>query len=591
MASGNHEQLNRAFWRENGWRQIMLILRRYRRCVAAILISTLGIYASSLSVPIVIKNIIDGITSGKSALLVSILGLVAITLAIIDVQLADVRRWLVIYLGQRVDRHISLQIMKHVLGARLDDANRNTGEILNRTEQADKIKTFLIDLIPTSIFDIGGALIAACLIFAYSAYCGLAVALITAGAFWQSKKILSTYYARVFTQFKLVSDRQGNMAETVSGLPTIKALAMERGRFRLWDAKTEALINTYSGTANIMRRFFRVTRLSQHVLTLSVVGIGGVELMQGLLSVGEVFAILMLTGKISSPLLNSSDVVRQTQEVAVAVSELGALLEVQQERANVPVPLCIPLQGAIEFRNVTYRYSAKASPAISGLTLQLPSEGFIAIIGRNGSGKSTLLRLAQGLLREFEGEILVDGIDVRSFHPRWLRSQMAVVNQDTVLFAGTVRENVTCWSSGVTSAEIEAALRLAGAWDFVNDLPEKLKTNLTENAANLSGGQRQRLSIARALLREPKIVLLDEPTAFLDAEAAVALEAKLSEWGKGRLTILVSHHLAATRRAQTIILMDKGKIVALGNHSELLESSALYRSLWHDYFRGSSEDM
>ncbi len=255
MASGNHEQLNRAFWRENGWRQIMLILRRHRRCVAAILISTLGIYASSLSVPIVIKNIIDGITSGKSALLVSILGLVAITLAIIDVQLADVRRRLVIYLGQRVDRHISLHIMKHVLGARLDDANRNTGEILNRTEQADKIETFLIDLIPTSIFDIGGALIAACLIFAYSAYCGLAVALITAGAFWQSKTILSTYYARVFTQFKLVSDRQGNMAETVSGLPTIKALAMERGRFRLWDVKTEALINTYGGTANIMRRF------------------------------------------------------------------------------------------------------------------------------------------------------------------------------------------------------------------------------------------------------------------------------------------------------------------------------------------------
>ena len=167
---------------------------------------------------------------------------------------------------------------------------------------------------------------------------------------------------------------------------------------------------------------------------------------------------------------------------------------------------------------------------------------------------------------------------------------MAVVNQDAVLFAGTIRENVSSWMLAVTDAEIDAALRLAGAWEFVNELPGKLDARLDENAANLSGGQRQRLSVARAVLRDPKIILLDEPSAFLDPEAAVDLESRLSGWGKGRLMILVSHHLAATRTADAIILMEKGTVAAQGTHCELLAGSVLYRSLWNDYLRGTGAE-
>jgi ABC-type bacteriocin/lantibiotic exporter with double-glycine peptidase domain len=295
----------------------------------------------------------------------------------------------------------------------------------------------------------------------------------------------------------------------------------------------------------------------------------------------------MLTGKVSTPLLSAADVARQFQEAAVAVSELGLLLDAPQDRANVPVPVRAPLSGGINFRNVTHRYGAGATPAIAGLSLQLPETGLIAIIGRNGSGKSTMLRLTQGFLRDFAGELLMGEVEVRAYHPRSLRSQMAVVNQDTILFAGTIRENVTCWTPAVPDTEVEAALHLASAWDFVEGLPDRLSARLIENGANLSGGERQRLSVARAVLRDPKIILLDEPTAFLDAEAAVSLEGRLCVWGKGRLMILVTHHLAAARLAETIILMDKGMVAAQGGHNELLGTSALYRSLWNDYLRGS----
>ena len=259
---------------KSGWKLIARILKRQRRRVAGILLSTLGVYASSLSVPIVIQNIIDGITSRQPAVFIGTLGILAMLLSIIDVFLADIRRSMVISLGQRVDRNISAEIMAHVLGARID-VGHNAGEILNRTEQTDKIKTFMIDIMPSSLFEIGGAFIATVLIFTYSAYCGLIIFLIAGGGFLLSKNILDTFHKDVFSQFKLRSERQGNLAETLSGLITIKALAMEPGRFRVWIAKTKKLINAYGNTSHILRRFFRITRMSQHLLTLAVVGVGG----------------------------------------------------------------------------------------------------------------------------------------------------------------------------------------------------------------------------------------------------------------------------------------------------------------------------
>jgi ABC-type bacteriocin/lantibiotic exporter with double-glycine peptidase domain len=515
------------------------------------------------------------------------MGLLTIALSIADVFFVDLRRMMTIILGQSVDRQISLEIMARILGARMDIAGRNTGEILNMTEQADKIKIFIIDIIPSAVFEIGSAIIAAGMIFVYSAYCGVGLLLIIAGSFLLAKNILHSLRAHAQFQFKSRAEKQGNMAETVGGLATIKALAIEPGRFRLWGAKSKTSINAYGSTAQIHRRFSRMIRLSQHLLTLTVVGIGGFEMMHGLLSVGELFAILILRGKVMSPLLSSADVARQFQEVAVALKELGRLIDAPPERANVPMPVRTLLTGGISFSNVVYRYNANSAPAINGISLRLPETGLIAIIGRNGSGKSTMLRLCQGLLRDFEGSVELGGRDIRSYHPRWLRSQMAVVNQDTVLFAGTVRQNVSCWTTGVSDAGIEQALRLAGAWEFVSEFLDKLDTQLSENGANLSGGQRQRLSVARAMLRDPKIIFLDEPTDFLDAEAAVNLEQQLSAWGQGRLMILVSHHLAATRLADMIVVMDKGTVAAQGRHVDLLQESPLYGSLWNDYLRGS----
>jgi subfamily B ATP-binding cassette protein HlyB/CyaB len=263
------EWLNRAAWHGSGWRLIGKILHLNRFKVAAILMVTLGVYASSLSVPIVVQNIVDGITAGKSAIFIFILGLLSIILAITDVLLADIRRSMVISLSQRVDQHISLEIMRHVLGSRVDVAKYNTGEILNRTNQTDTLKQFLIDLLPAAVFDTGGAIIAAIMIFAYSIFCGFSVLLITVVGFLLAKGILRPFHASIFHEFKLNDEKQSYLAETVGGLTTIKALAIEPRRFRVWVAKINAVISAYGDTEHIHRRFIRVMRMSQHALTLA----------------------------------------------------------------------------------------------------------------------------------------------------------------------------------------------------------------------------------------------------------------------------------------------------------------------------------
>lgn len=569
-----------------GWRLIAKFLRRHRLRVAGVVAATLAVYAASLAVPIVTQRIVDGIRGGLSPGSIGALGALALVLALVDVAVADARRSMIIALGQRLDRRISLEIMVRVLGARIDVAEPDVGAILNRAEQTDKIKHFLIDQLPNSVSEIGVGAIATIFIFFYSFPCGLAVSLIAVGGFLLSRHILSTFYANVSRQFKLKMDKQGYLAETVGGLSTVKALAVEPGRFRVWGTKIKAAAAAYGTAEHNLRRFVRITRLSQHLLTLAVVGIGGFQMLYGGLSVGELFAVLMLAGKISAPLLGSADLARQSQDVAVAMRELGVLLDTPPDRAAAAPPVRTPLSGGIDFSDVMYRYAGRTTPAIAGLSLRFPADGLVAVIGRNGSGKTTLLRLMQGLLRDYEGTITIAGVEIRAYHPRWLRSQMAVVNQDTVLFAGSVRDNVTSWTSGVSDAQIENALHLADASDIVRKLPGGFDARLIEQGANLSGGQRQRLAVARAVLRDPTIVLLDEPTSFLDAEAAVNLEERLCAWGKGRLMILVTHHLTAIRPADHIILMDDGTISAQGTHAELSVASALYRSLWNDYLRG-----
>ena len=387
------------------------------------------------------------------------------------------------------------------------------------------------------------------------------------------------------TVFPLRAAQQNVLSETVTGIATVKALAVESNRMRRWTSTTDAFLDGLRAQLEKEGAFGIASQVASRLLALLVVVVGCWRLEAGHISVGDLLALQVLAGRVTGPLLTSGDVFAIYQRTDVAIDEIDRLMSAPRERAAVHPPVRAFASSGIVVRNLSLTYPGATTPALAGLDFDLPSRGVVALIGRNGSGKSTMIKILLGMRQDYEGRVEIAGEDIRDYDPRWLRAQFGVVNQDTVLFSGTIRDNL---ASGqiVDDATLEDALRFADALDFVRALPEGIDTEI-KAGATLSGGQRQRLAIARAMIRDPRIALFDEPGAFLDAEAAVALERRLTAWAKDRLVILVTHHLLATRTADKIIVLDQGRCVGQGTHDVMLRDVPEYATLWDDYNRNA----
>lgn len=248
-----------------------------------------------------------------------------------------------------------------------------------------------------------------------------------------------------------------------------------------------------------------------------------------------------------------------------------------------------PLDGAITFDKVRFSYNGAATPALDGVTFEIPAGTTFGIVGKSGSGKTTVTRLLQGLHTVDEGLIKIDGHDLREVDLNHLRSSMGVVLQESFLFTGTIRENIVIGRPSATTSDVLRALRMAGADEFVERLPAGLNTRLEEGSSNLSGGQRQRLAIARALLRDPPILILDEATSALDAESEAIIQFNLANIARGRTLVIVSHRLSSLASADKIMVIDQGRINDIGTHAELMRRCAIYRNLWNQQNRHAVE--
>ena len=567
-----------------GWRWIgrSLLLRRGQ--TALVLIMTGAVYAVSLVFPVATQKAVDHIVAGRAGLELALLGTAALASITLEAALSYWRQRRVIELSTFLDRRISRRAFAHLLRLRIDGADFRSGDAINHFKQAEKIRDFVLFEIPRALFDFGGALVALSMCFYYDVAVGIALLLsaplliLAVGKqFRDSDTLAENYYTSIGV-------RQNTLAETVNRIASVKALALESARMRRWEATTEDMLDKFRALRELYRSFNLRAQIAARGMTLLVLAVGCWGLFQGNLTVGELVALQLLSGRITFPLMASSDFYRSYKDVDVAIRQIAGFLAQPRERAAVNPPLRHLGPGGIRMSNVSLTYPGGASPALDGITLSLPEKGMIALVGRNGSGKSTLIRILLGLRRDYAGTVEIGGRDLKDYDPRWLRSRIGVVDQDTVLFAGTVRENLTS-ARPLSEPALREALKFSGALDFVEALPGGLDAELTENGRSLSGGQRQRLSVARAMVRDPELMLLDEPAAFLDAEAAVALEKQFAAWGRTGLMIIVSHHLAATRHADRILVLDKGRLVGDGRHERLVETVPEYASLWMDYAR------
>jgi ATP-binding cassette subfamily B protein len=290
---------------------------------------------------------------------------------------------------------------------------------------------------------------------------------------------------------------------------------------------------------------------------------------------------MMLTQRIASPLIQLSHLLQQYDEARIAVRTIAALVNQPAEEGRSRVRIRTPLKGRIEFEDVRFCYRGAAKPALDGVSFTVPEGTILGVMGRSGSGKTTVARLLQMLDSNYEGLIKIDGNDLREIDVDHLRSSLGVVPQECFLFSGTIRDSIAAAKPDASFEDIVYAARLAGAEEFIDHLPRGYETYIQEGSTNLSGGQRQRLAIARALLGDPRILILDEATSSLDAESEAIVNANLLRIAKGRSLVVISHRLSMLVPADAVLVLDRGRVYDVGRHDELLERCDIYRALWH----------
>jgi subfamily B ATP-binding cassette protein HlyB/CyaB len=288
----------------------------------------------------------------------------------------------------------------------------------------------------------------------------------------------------------------------------------------------------------------------------------------------------MLAGRVSTPILRLAQLAQDVQQVRISIARLGDILNATPEPEHNPTRAALPpIEGAVRFDRVRFRYGPDTPEVLDGIDLEIRAGEVLGVVGPSGSGKSTLASLMQRLHVPTHGRVLVDGVDLALVDPAWLRRQVGTVLQENELLNRSVRDNIALAEPTAPMDRVIAAARLAGAHEFILELPFGYDTPLEERGRNLSGGQRQRIAIARALIGDPRILILDEATSALDAESEEIVQANLRKIAQGRTVIIIAHRLSAVRTADRIITVERGRITESGSHRDLIAANGRYADL------------
>lgn len=322
---------------------------------------------------------------------------------------------------------------------------------------------------------------------------------------------------------------------------------------------------------------------------LLVLWFGGRMIVNGELTLGTLMAFNIFVGYLFAPAQRLMNVAADTQSSFVALDRLCELFETKREVDDPQEPLELgEVRGDVSFRQISFSYNPD-QPVLRRINLDVPAGSVVALVGRNGAGKTTLVNLIPRFFDPDHGQMCVDGIDVRSLRQKDLRSLIAMVPQETVLFSGTIRENISYGSPEASDIDVREAMAASNSDEFINALPDGVDTEVGENGVGLSGGQRQRIAIARAMIRQPRILILDEATSEVDVESEQFIRAALDQLFRDRTTFIIAHRLATVVNADLIVVLDKGQIVDQGTHQELFERCSLYRDLCETQFLNNFE--
>jgi len=557
-------------------------IHKYRRILGEVLVASFFLQLFALVTPIFFQVVTDKVLVHRGYSTLDVLAIALITVSIFEAVLGGLRTYIFAHTTNRIDVELGARLFRHLLALPVAYFEaRRTGDSVARVRELENIRNFLTSSALTLVIDLFFTILFLAVMTLYSWQ--LTAIVLASFPFYIaiSAGLTPLFRRRLEEKFNRGAENQAFLVESVSGVETLKSMAIEPQMQRRWEEQLAGYVGSSFRVTILGNWGSQSVQLVGKIVMVLTIYFGAYLVIAGRLTVGELIAFNILSGRVSQPVLRLAQMWQDFQQTRVSVARLGDILNTHPEPAYNPARMALPaIQGDIVFEHVTFRYRIDGPEVLHDISLHVPAGKIVGIVGPSGSGKSTMAKLVQRLYVPESGRVLVDGIDLAMIDVSWLRRQIGVVLQENVLFNRSIRDNIALADPGMAFEPVIAAAELAGAHEFILQLPEGYDTRVGERGATLSGGQRQRIAIARAIVTNPRILVLDEATSALDYESERAIQENLRRIAAGRTALIVAHRLSMVRFADRIVTIDRGRIVEEGTHEELVRAGGRYASLF-----------
>ena len=568
------------------YRRLLVFVKPYSWRMAFGLICMIVAAAAYLVVPWLIKNVVDEVLQAKDMMMLNLVVAAILLVFLIRGFATYGQTYTMSYIGQRVIIDIREALFKHL--QRLDQAyfdRRKTGVIMsNLTNDVGALQTAIVDNLISFITEgvtLIGSLVSMILLDWKLTLVTLVIVPVVLG-------IINIFGKRL----RLAGhDVQGRIAditsllqETISGIRVVRSFARESHEVKRFENENQRNFRAVMRATKLTSLLSPMVEFSAAIAVTVILWYGGYSVVTGVISAGSLIAFLIYAINLSNPVKRLSQVYGNIQKAMAAGDRVFAILDTEPTVKEKPNAKPLPeVTGQVEFDHVSFSYDGEKN-AITDLNLNVDPGQIIAIVGPSGAGKTTVANLLPRFYDVTEGALRIDGTDVRDVTFQSLREQIGLVPQDTMLFNATVKDNILYGRLDATDDEVYAAAKAANALEFIDKLPEGMQTMVGERGNSLSGGQRQRIAIARAILKNPKILILDEATSALDTESEKLVQEALERLMKGRTAFVIAHRLSTIKNADRIVVLKQGRIEEFGTHEQLLNQDGLYSHLYSVQF-------
>jgi subfamily B ATP-binding cassette protein HlyB/CyaB len=490
------------------------------------------------------------------------------------------RNYLLYHTANKIDASLGAKVYRHLLSLPFRYfETRKVGNIIARVRELENLRQFMTNISLTVLLDTVFSVLFVVIMAVYSVYLTLIVLLFVTAIALISFFATPMIKSRLDEKFQKGAAAQSFLVESITGVQTVKSLAIEGKMIKDWENNLGEYIMSAFRLSNVGNVAVTSSQMLQKMMTLAVIYFGVSQVFAAKLTVGQLIAFQMFASQLSGPILRLVHMWQDFQQAKLSLDRIADIINTPPEVVGGAITVN-QLKGEILGKDICFRYAHDGPLVLNGVSFTIKHGMMVGIVGRSGSGKSTIAKLIQRLYLPLEGTILIDGVDIRHLDPLFLRYRTGVVLQECFLFSGTIRDNIAMAAPDANMERIIQAARVAGAHDFISEMPMGYDTYVEERGSSLSGGQKQRIAIARALITNPNILIFDEATSALDYESERVIQQNLNMIRKGRTVIFIAHRLSVMRDCDMIIVLDKGSVVEMGNHALLMEQNGLYAYLY-----------